>query len=440
MADPDARRRDADNAVTPRGFATRAIRAAHRIPVVDQSPTSVPIYQTVTFASDDAEELGAVATREIPGYAYGRLDNPTVVAFAAAVAELEGAEAGFAFASGMGAIHAALGTVLSAGDRVLMTQASYGTTRALLTGLFARLGVTTEFVDVTDLAAVEAALGTAPTRVLYAETIANPTIVVADHAALAELAHRFGALCIVDNTFASPYLCRPVELGADLVAESATKYLAGHSDVMAGVVCGATSLVQRVRDFQVDTGASLDPHAAFLALRGLSTLALRMERHSTTGAALAAWLEAQPGVTRVWYPGLATHPQHEVAVRQLARGGGMLAFELAGGRAAGAAMIDTLTIPVRTASLGSVFTIVSHPPSTTHRQLDDNALAAAGITAGLLRCSVGLEDLDDLIADFSRALEAARAASATDSAATSDADPAPFRSAEASAPAEPTPV
>jgi methionine-gamma-lyase len=442
-------RRDGDD-VTPRGFATRAIRAAHRLPVVDQAPTSVPIYQTVTFAAEDAAELGAIATREIPGYAYGRLDNPTVVAFAAAVAELQGAEAGFAFASGMGAIHAALGTLLSAGDRVVATQASYGTTRHQLSGVFARLGITTTFVDVTDLAAVEAALAAAPTRVLYAETIANPTIVVADHVALADLAHRYGASYVVDNTFASPYLCRPIELGADLVAESATKYLAGHSDVMAGVVCGSMSLIHRVRDFQVDTGASLDPHAAFLAMRGLSTLALRMERHSVTGAALASWLEQQPGVRRVWYAGLPTHPQFEVASRQLPSGGGMLAFELDGGRAAGEAFINRLTIPERTASLGSVFTIVSHPPSTTHRQLDDAELVATGITPGLLRCSVGLEDLDDLVADFSRALEAARRAGRANGAeetatpgpdGTSTtrgvADPAP---AARPTPPEPTPV
>jgi methionine-gamma-lyase len=395
---------------SPRGFATRAIRAAHRLPVVDQEPTSVPIYQTVTFSSADAEELGAVANREVPGYAYGRLDNPTVVAFAAAVAELEGAEAGFAFASGMGAIHAALGTLLSTGDRVLATRASYGTTRALLEGFFARMGVTAEYVDVTDLGAVEAALAARATRILYAETIANPTIVVADHVALADLAHRYGASYVVDNTFASPYLCRPVELGADLVVESATKYLSGHSDVMAGVVAGSAGLIHRVRDFQVDTGASLDPHAAFLALRGLSTLGLRMDRHSATAATLAAWLERKEGVARVWHPSLASHPQHEVASRELALGGGMLAFELAGGRASGGAFIDRLEIPARTASLGSVFSIVSHPPSTTHRQLDDRALAAAGITGGLLRCSVGLEDVEDLIIDFDQALVAARAA------------------------------
>ncbi len=415
--DPDAADPRARRASGPRGFATRAIRAAHRLPVVDQRPTSVPIYQTVTFSAADAEELGAVANREVPGYAYGRLDNPTVVAFAAAVAELEGAEAGFAFASGMAGIHAALGTLLRAGDRVVATQASYGTTRAQLLNVFGRLGVTAVFVDVTDLAAVEAALAAAPTRVLYAESIANPTIVVADHVALADLAHRYGASYIVDNTFASPYLCRPIELGADLVCESATKYLSGHSDVMAGVVVGSAALVDRVRDFQVDTGASLDPHAAFLAMRGLSTLALRMERHSATATTLAAWLQAQDGVTRVWHPSLPSHPQSEVASRQLSRGGGMLAFEVAGGRRAGEAVIDALTIPERTASLGSVFTIVAHPPSTTHRQLDDAALAAAGITAGLLRCSVGLEDVDDLIADFEQALEAARAAAGRPGAA-----------------------
>jgi cystathionine beta-lyase/cystathionine gamma-synthase len=422
---------DAD-ATEPRGFATRAIRASHRLPVVDQHPTSVPIYQTVTFTSADAEELGAVANREIPGYAYGRLDNPTVVAFAAAVAELEGAEAAFAFASGMGAIHAALGTLLSAGDRVVATTASYGTTRAQLTGVFGRLGVTTTFVDITELAAVEQALALGPTRVLYAETIANPTIVVADHVALADLAHRYGASYVVDNTFASPYLCRPLELGADLVVESATKFLSGHSDVMAGIVAGSLGLIQRVRDFQVDTGASLDPHAAFLAMRGLSTLALRMERHSATAAALATWLEDQAGVRRVWHPSLSSHPQAEVAGRTLHRGGGMLAFELDGGRPAGRAFIDTLTIPARTASLGSVFSIVAHPPSTTHRQLDDAALAAAGITAGLLRCSVGLEDLEDLVADFERALAAA--ATATGDAASGSSEAAQGRPSHVATP------
>jgi methionine-gamma-lyase len=390
------------------GFSTRAIRATHRIPAVDQRPTSVPIYQTVTFSSEDAEELGAVLTGRIPGYAYSRIDNPTVAALAAAVAELEGAEAGFALATGMAAIHAAILSVVSSGDRIVATRAAYGTTRAQLSGVLSRLGVTTEFVDVRNLEAVDSALSTAPTRILYAETIANPTIVVADHAALAELAHRHGALYVVDNTFASPYLCRPIEVGADLVVESATKYLSGHSDVLAGVVCGSRALVEAIAALEVDTGAALAPHSAFLVLRGIATLAIRLERESATAAVLAAWLERQDGVEQVYYPSLASHPQHSVARRTLTLGGGMLAFELAGGRVAGEAFINALSIPQLTASLGGVFTIVSHPPSTTHRQLDDAALAESGIAPGLLRCSVGLEDADDLIADFEAALAAAR--------------------------------
>jgi methionine-gamma-lyase len=310
----------------------------------------------------------------------------------------------------MAAIHAAVVSLVSAGDRIVATRASYGTTRALFSDILGRLGVTTAYVDVSDPDAVEAALATAPTRILYAETIANPTIVVADHAVLAEVAHRHGAMYVVDNTFASPYLCRPLELGADLVIESATKYLSGHSDVLAGVVCGRSDLIDAIRTLQVDTGASLAPNSAFLVLRGISTLVIRMERHAATATALASWLERQDPVSRVYHPSLASHPQREIAMRQLTLGGGMLAFELAGGRSAGRAFIDALSVPELTASLGSVFTMVVHPPSTTHRQLDDAALASAGITAGLLRCSVGLEDLDDLVTDFERGLAAARAA------------------------------
>jgi cystathionine beta-lyase/cystathionine gamma-synthase len=409
----------------PAGFSTRAIRAAHRVPPVDQRPTSVPIYQTVTFSSEDAAELGDVLTGAVPGYAYSRIDNPTVAALAGAVADLEGTEAGFAFATGMAAIHATFLSIVSAGDRIVATRAAYGTTRAQLSGVLSRLGVTTQFVDVADLEAVEAALMAAPTRLLYAETIANPTIVIADHAALAELAHRHGALYVVDNTFASPYLCRPLELGADLVIESATKYLSGHSDVLAGVVCGPRDLVDAIASVEVDTGAALAPNSAFLVLRGIPTLAIRLERESATAALLAAWLERQEGVERVYYPSLASHPQHALARHQLALGGGMLAFEIAGGRVAGEAFIDALSIPELTASLGGVFTIVSHPPSTTHRQLDDAALADSGIAPGLLRCSVGLEDAEDLLADFEIGLAAARAAVTSSKAELTSAGLAP---------------
>ena len=406
------------------GFSTRAIRAATRAPKVDQQPNSVPIYQAATFSAADADELGAILTGDQPGFAYARVDNPTDTALAAAVAELHGAEAGFAFATGMAAIHAALLSVVRAGDRIVSTRAVYGSTRSLLATVFGGLGVPTTFVDITDIPVVEAELAKRPTRVLYVETISNPTIVVSDLAALTAIAHRHGAVLVVDNTFASPYLCRPLELGADLVVESATKFMGGHSDVLGGIVVGNRERIDRVRAIQTDTGGTLAPFAAFLVLRGLATLAIRMERHSATAAALATWLEGRAGVERVYYPGLASHPQHEVARRQLAAPGGMLAFELAGGREAGRAFIDALTIPERTASLGSVQTIVAHPPSTTHRQLSTDEIVAAGIAPGLLRASIGLEDLTDLQADFAVALEAARGASPT-TARTPAKTPAP---------------
>ena len=375
----------------------------------------MPIYQAVTFSSADSDELADIASDVRPGYAYARLDNPTGTALADAIADLEGAEAAYVLATGMAAIHAALLSLVSAGDRIVCTKNVYGTTRSLFTSVLARFGVTTEFVDATDPQAVEAALASAPARVLYLETISNPTISVADLAALASIAHRHGATVVVDNTFASPFICRPLELGADIVVESATKYLAGHSDVLAGVVASSKSRIAAVRQVQIDTGATLAPFSSFLVLRGLPTLEIRMRRHAESAIRLARWLETQDGVTRVWYPGLESHPQREVAARELGLGGGMLAFELSGGpdgdgRAAATAFVDALTIPVRTASLGSIHTIVVHPPRTTHRQLDDAALAASGIAPGLLRCSVGLEDADDLLADFGAALAVARAA------------------------------
>ena len=400
----------------PRGFSTRAIRAASRAPDVDQTPTSVPIYQTATFAAADADELGRVAANGRAGYAYSRISNPTTSALGAAYAELAGGAAGVALASGMAAIHAALASLVRSGDRIVAPIAAYGSTRSQLLRTFGGFGVTVDIVDTTDLDAVAAALAAGPTRVLYAETIANPTTYLADHAALAELAHRHGATYVVDNTFASPYVCRPLELGADLVAESATKFLGGHSDVIAGVVAGSSERIADVERVQVDTGATLGPLDAFLVLRGILTLAIRAERHAATAAALAAWLERQDGVRTVLYPGLASHPQHDVALRQFRPGvaGGMLAFEVEGGRMAGKAVIDALTLPELTASLGSVHTMVVHPPSTSHRQSSEADLLAAGITPGLLRVSVGLEDLEDLQADFEAALASAAAVARAD--------------------------
>jgi methionine-gamma-lyase len=393
-----------------RGFSTRAIRAASRVPRLDQQPSSVPIYQTATFTSADAQALGDAAADPRGGYAYSRISNPTTSALGAAYADLAGGEAGTALASGMGAIHAALASQLSAGDRVVAPTAIYGSTRTQLVDTFANFGVRVDFADLTDVDAAAEAIAAGPTRVVYAETIANPTTVVTDHAAIAAVAHAAGARYIVDNTFASPYVCRPLDLGADRVVESATKFLSGHSDVIAGVVAGSLELIRRVDKVQIDTGATLGPFDAFLVLRGIMTVAVRVERHARTAAALGAWLERQAGVERVLYPGLRSHPQHAVAMRQFRPGvaGGMLAVEVAGGRDAGRAVIDALTLTELTASLGSVHTMVVHPPSTSQRQMTEAQLAAAGITPGLLRVSVGLEDLEDLQADFDAALQAAR--------------------------------
>lgn len=386
-----------------RGFGTLAIKAATRAPRVEQRPASVPIYQSATFHADDVDDYAELIGFEKQGYTYARIENPTADALAGAFAELHGAEAGFAFGSGMGAVHAALVSLLRAGDRIVCTRAVYGSTRALMERVLARLGVEVVFIDPVDLDAVEAALAAAPARVLYAETISNPTIVVADLARLAELGHRHGATVVVDNTFASPYLCRPLELGVDLVLESATKWLSGHSDVIAGAVAGSRAHIEAVRDVAIDTGGIVAPFSAFLVLRGLQTLHVRMDRHSQTALALARSLEGARGVRRVAYPGLPSHPQADVAARELRSGGGMLALELAS-RDAAAAFIDGLSIPPVTATLGSVVTYAVHPPTATHRQLDEAQLLAAGIPPGLVRISAGLEDVEDLLADIEIAL------------------------------------
>ena len=313
----------------------------------------------------------------------------------------------------MAAIHASLMAVLQAGDRVVATRAIYGSTRSLLTQRFGRLGVDVAFVDATDLAAVEAALTTAPTRVLYVETISNPTIVVVDVAALAELAHRHGALLIVDNTFASPMLCRPVELGADLVIESLTKYIGGHSDTLGGSVAGSRERIAAVKAVEIDTGATLAPFAAFLVLRGIATLAVRMTRHAATARGLADWLEAQPGIARVYHPDLPSHPQHAVAAAPVParqRDARLRARRGAGRGAGGGRRVHRRPDDPGADGLAREHPHDRRPSADDHPPPIRRGPARGGRhPAGLLRCSVGLEDLDDLIADFDQALAIARA-------------------------------
>jgi cystathionine gamma-synthase len=383
------------------GFSTRAIRAASRVPDAPQPPVNVPIYQTATFEVADAAELAELLKFERPGHSYTRYSNPTHAALEAAVAELEGAAAGLATASGMAAIHAVILSVLRTGDDLVMPRAVYGGMVGLAGSVLERSGIGHSAVDTTDLAQVEAAIGPR-TRLVWVETISNPTTAVADIAALAELAHERGVLLAVDNTFASPALANPLAIGADLVVHSATKYIGGHSDLTGGVLVGPAERVAAARTILINAGGNASPFEAFLALRGLKTLALRMERHSANALAVARALEGASGVARVLYPGLASHPQHQLAARTLCDGmaGGMLAVELAGGRPHGERFLERVRVAVHATSLGGVETLVSHPASSSHRQLADDELAGAGLSPGMVRVSVGLEDEADLVEDL----------------------------------------
>src|SRR5439155_4115430 len=343
------------------GFATRAIRAAGRTPDAPQPPVNVPIYQTSTFEVSSAQELADILQFRTAGHSYSRYSNPTFATLEAALAELEGGEAALVSGSGMAAIHAALASTLRPGDEVLAGRALYGGTYALLTGLFARFGVTARFLPLTDAASVAEAMSER-TRLIWAETIANPTTDMPDLAALADLAHARGALLFVDNTFASPYLCNPLGLGADLVVHSLTKYIGGHSDLIAGAVIGSADRIASAHHVLIDAGGNAQPLEAFLALRGLKTLAIRMERHASNELAVACALEGRPTIRRVLYPGLLSHRHHKLAARGLRDGlmGGMLAIDPGGGRSAAERSLDRLRGAVHATSLGSVETLCSH--------------------------------------------------------------------------------
>lgn len=338
------------------------------------------------------------------GHVYSRLSNPTVATLEAAVADLEGAEAGLAFTSGMAAIHAALTGLLSAGDHVVAPRSVYGGTWVLLSEVLARFGVETTFVDNRDLDAWRAALRP-NTRVVWAETIANPTLEVADLATLAALAHAGGALLVVDATFTTPYLCQPLALGADVAVHSASKYLGGHGDLLGGLILTSDALMRRIRPSAVEVGGVMAPFVAWLILRGLKTLGLRMERHTASALQVARALAEHPRVRRVLYPGLPGHPDHALAQRVLRRGfGGMVSIEVDGDLVAAKAVMNRLQLFLRAGSLGDAHSLALLPAATSHRKLSPPARAAAGISDGLIRLSVGLEDAEDLVQDLLQAL------------------------------------
>lgn len=383
------------------GFSTRAIRAASRIPEVPQPPLNAPIYASSTFEVADAGELGDLLEFKRAGHSYSRHSNPTLEVLEDALADLEAGESGLVTASGMAAAHAIVLSTLRSGEELLIPRAVYGGMVGLARSVLDRVGITVRAVDTTDVDAVAAAI--APrTRLLWLETISNPTTAVADVAALVELAHARDVVVAVDNTFASPALASPLTLGADLVAHSITKYIGGHTDLIGGALVGSAERVMDARRIIINAGGNGSPFEAYLALRGLKTLALRMERHSSNALAAARALEVAPGVASVRYPGLPSHPQHELAVRTLrdGRAGGMLAVELAGGRPQGERFLERVQVAVHATSLGGVETLVSHPASSSHRQLSDEELADAGLSPGMVRVSVGLEDPEDIIGDL----------------------------------------
>ena len=389
------------------GFATRAIHEGYD-PQDHQGALTPPVYMTSTFAFPDAASGGRRFGGTEEGFVYTRLGNPTLALLETRLASLEGGEAALATASGMGAITAAIWSLVEPGDEILVDHTLYGCTFAFFHHGLARFGVDVRHVDMTEPGNVADAIGP-KTRLVYFETPANPNMRIVDIEAVSRIAHGAGALVMVDNTYATPLLQRPLLQGADLVVHSATKYLGGHGDLMAGAVVGSSGLIARIRWIGLKdmTGAVLSPLDAFLVMRGLKTLELRMARHSESAMAVARQLEAHPSVVSVLYPGLSSFPQHELACRQMTGFGGMIAFELEGGVAAGRAFMDALTLVARAVSLGDAETLVQHPASMTHSTYSAEERLRFGITDGLVRLSIGLETLGDIQADIGRALDAA---------------------------------
>ncbi len=372
------------------------------------TPVAPGIQPSSSYYFPSLDALSRAFDNPERGYVYARHGGPTTTAFASAVAALEGAPAAVAFASGMAAIHATLVAAgLQPGHTIVAARDLYGATQTLLTSFFATQGVRVRLVDATDLETTRAAVRDARPRVIYLETISNPLLRLADLPALAELAREVGALLVVDNTFASPYLCRPLEWGAGAVVHSATKYLGGHGDLTAGVAAGSAELAEQLRLVARLAGGTLGAFDAWLALRGLRTLPLRMERHCANALRVAHYLASHPRVERVHYPGLETHPQHALAQRLFGgRGfGGVVSFELRGAGAAEVArLIDSLRLFLPAPTMGDVYSLVMFPAQASHRGLTAEQRAALGIGENLVRLSIGVESADDLIADLAQAL------------------------------------
>ena len=388
------------------GFTTRAIHAGQG-PCPLTGALSTPIYQTSTFVFADVDQGAARFAGEEDGYIYTRLGNPTQAAFEEKIANLEEGEAGLAFGSGMAAITGTLLALTKQGDHIVSCDTIYGCTHAFLSTILPRYGIETTFADLSNPETAEAALKP-NTKVIYLETPANPTMKLVDIEAMSQLARRIGAKVVVDNTFATPYLQRPLKLGADVVVHSATKFIGGHGDVIAGAAVGSKEFIDEVRVTTLkDIGGIISPFVAWLLLRGAKTLTLRMGRHCENALEVATFLEQHPAVERVHYPGLPSNPQYKLAQKQMQNGfGGMLSFELKDGFEAGKQLMNTLKLCSLAVSLGDIETLIQHPASMTHSPYPPEERLQAGITDGLVRMSVGIEDVADIIADLEQGLDA----------------------------------
>ena len=385
-----------------RGLGTRAVwageRGGHWL-----GATQVPVALSVSFGYKTVEEWMAVATGQTPGHIYGRNTNPTVAALEEKVRDLEGAEAATSFASGMAAISNTCFALLSPGDRVVSIHDTYGGTNKLLVEFLPRFQIEVSLCDTADHEEIEAALAPS-SKLLHLETPTNPTLKIVDIRRLAAAAHRQGALVVVDNTFATPINQRPLELGADLVVHSATKFLGGHADALGGVVCGPRDLVNRIYHFREINGACLEPMSAYLLLRGMKTLHLRIRQQNETALRIARFLESCPGVAQVFYPGLAAHQNHAIARRQMSGFGGVLSFVLRGGFETVKSFLPRLRYAHLAANLGAVETVAGPPATTSHVESTPEERALSGIPEALIRYSVGIEEAEDLIADLRQAL------------------------------------
>ena len=394
-----------DGAPTDLTPATLSVWAGEGESLV-QGATQVPVVYSAAYGYPDVESWLDVALGRVPGHIYSRNTNPTVHAFEEKVRIFEGAGAATSFSTGMAAVSNTLFALLAPGDRVVSVKDTYGGTNVLFRDFLPRAGIDVELCDTTDHEQIEAAI-TRGCRLLYLETPTNPTLKVVDIARLAAAGREGGAVVVVDNTFATPINQNPLALGADLVVHSATKFLSGHADVLGGVICGAPELVAKVYHYREITGAALDPMAAYLLIRSMKTLALRIGRQNESALRIARWLQEQPSVAAVYYPGLATHVHHDVAVRQMRGFGGMLSFLLEGGFEAVKRVLPRLRLAHLAANLGAVETIAGPPATTSHVECTAEEREAMGIPEGLIRYSVGIEDAGDLIRDLGQALAGA---------------------------------